>query len=170
MSELLIMKTLLERYPELQKQQISCHAAHEKEGRMMPCGKCEKCRRIIGMMVALDADPRRCGYTEKQIENGLQQLSEQPIKQLGSDAGHLYYLLLRKGVLTASEHTKKLGRAHPEILKLRFDRARSRIEDVPAPTREPLFRILGSGAAGCVKRDVGGWTPMDLDETLRKTT
>jgi hypothetical protein len=47
LSEILIMKILLKRYPELQQHQISCHAAHEVDGRMYPCGKCEKCRRII---------------------------------------------------------------------------------------------------------------------------
>ena len=44
LSELLIMKILLNRYPELQMHQVSCHAAHEVDGRMFPCGKCEKCR------------------------------------------------------------------------------------------------------------------------------
>ena len=33
LSELLIMKVLIKRYPELQKQQVSCHAAHEVGGK-----------------------------------------------------------------------------------------------------------------------------------------
>ncbi len=30
-----------------------------------PCGRCEKCRRVVGMLKALGADPGRCGYTER---------------------------------------------------------------------------------------------------------
>jgi len=161
-SELLIMKILINRYPELQKHQISCHAAHEAAGRMLPCGKCEKCRRIIGMMVALDADPRRCGYTDQQIERGLQQLAVHPIKQIDSDAGHLYYLLLQKGALPHNPHTRKLARPHPEILKLRFDAVRSRLGDLPDPVREPLFQILDKEAHGSVKKVAGAWKPVAL--------
>jgi hypothetical protein len=163
-SELLIMKILIGRYPDLQKHQISCHAAHEEKGRMLPCGKCEKCRRIIGMMVALDADPRRCGYTDEQIGWGLQQLAIHPIKQIGSDAGHLYQLLLDKGALPLNEHTRKLARSHPEILKIRFDTQRSRLADIPNPVREPLFRILETEAAGSVKKEVGGWKSVALTQ------
>ncbi|MGB5654863.1 MAG: hypothetical protein WBM56_13630 [Robiginitalea sp.] len=161
-SELLIMKILISRYPELQKQQISCHAAHEASGRMLPCGKCEKCRRIIGMMIALDADPRRCGYTDKQIEWGLHQLTLHPIKQIDSDAGHLYHLLLQKGAIIKNPHTQKLARPHPEILKIRFDTARSRLADLPNPVREPLFRILESEADGSVKKTAGEWNTVAL--------
>lgn len=166
LSELMIMKTLIDRYPELQKHQISCHAAHEEEGRMLPCGKCEKCRRIIGMMIALDADPKRCGYTDPQIEQGLQQLAIHPVKQIGSDAGHLYHLLLQKKAIPLNEHTKKLARAHPEILKLRFDRERSRLEDLPGPVRIPLFRILETAATGSVQKTNRVWKPINLTDSV----
>ena len=62
------MKTLIKRYPELQKHQVSCHAAHEVEWRMYPCGKCEKCRRIIGMLKAIDENPSACGYSEDKLQ------------------------------------------------------------------------------------------------------
>lgn len=58
LSELLIEKILLERYPHLQAKQVSCHAAHKEEGRIHPCGRCEKCRRIVGMLAALGGTPR----------------------------------------------------------------------------------------------------------------
>ena len=68
LSELLIEKILCERYPGLQKHQLSCHATHNGKGEILPCGKCEKCRRIIAMLSAINADPKRCGYTKSQIE------------------------------------------------------------------------------------------------------
>jgi hypothetical protein len=41
LSELLVEKVLDERYPELLAVQMSCHATHEENGRILPCGKCE---------------------------------------------------------------------------------------------------------------------------------
>ena len=44
-SELLIETVLATRYPELLAQQVSCHAASIEGERVVPCGRCEKCRR-----------------------------------------------------------------------------------------------------------------------------
>lgn len=141
-SELLILKILVKRYPDLQKHQISCHAAHEQNGKMLPCGNCEKCRRIVGMLKALDEDPTRCGYTAVQIEKGLEALSKRSVKQIGSDAAHLYHLLVTKNLITKNEHTELLAKAHPEIVGLRFDNERSMLSDLPKHIRKPLFNIL----------------------------
>lgn len=166
LSELLIMKVLVERYPELQQQQVSCHAAHEKDGRMYPCGNCEKCRRIIGMLKALDHDPRRCGYTDEQVARALKGLESKNVKQIGSDAAHLYYLLLSKGLIAKNERTQKLARPHPEILQLRFDLERSNPADLPPSVRAPLFKLLLEQAAGAVKLEHGKPQPIELDEAF----
>lgn len=168
LSELLIMKVLTRRYPQLQATQMSCHAAHEDEGHMRPCGKCEKCRRIIGMMVALEADPRNCGYTESQVANGLGQLASRSIKQIGSDASHLYHLLMESGKLQQNAFTLKAARPHPEILKLRFDRERSCMEDLPEAVRTPLFDILQHYAEGCVRRTGSRWEPFDINTLIQE--
>ena len=164
LSELLIMKILVKRYPDLQKHQVSCHAAHEVNGRMYPCGKCEKCRRIIGMLRSLDEDPEHCGYNQIQIANGLQALESRSIKQLGSDASHLYYLLLKKNLIDKNEFTKKAAREYPEITKLRFDKGRNNLEDLPKYIRKPLFEILNQYADGAVKRMDNRWKEVVLSE------
>jgi hypothetical protein len=166
MSELLIMKVLIKRYPHLQRQQISCHAAHEVQGRMYPCGKCEKCRRIIGMLKSLDENPEGCGYGEAQIEHGLKALESHSVKQIGSDASHLFYLLLEKNLIARNPFTEKAARAHPEITKLRFDKERSNLEDMPEYTRKPLFDILTQYADGAVKRENRRWMDVKVDEAL----
>ncbi len=164
LSELLIMKVLIKRYPELQKHQVSCHAAHEVDGRMFPCGKCEKCRRIIGMLKALDEDPERCGYSDSQIKQGLKALETHSVKQIGSDASHLYYLLLEKNLIARNDFTLKVAREHAEITKLRFDPERSRLEDMPEYVRRPLFDILTLYADGAVKRVNRQWLEVKVDE------
>jgi hypothetical protein len=166
LGELLIMKILIKRYPELQKHQISCHAAHEVEGRMYPCGKCEKCRRIIGMLKALDENPERCGYSAEQIEFGLKALEKKSVKQLGSDASQLYYQLLQKQLIENNEFTRKVAKEYPEINKLRFDQERSNLEDMPRHIRKPLFDILTSYSDGAVIRMNKQWVSVDVVESF----
>jgi hypothetical protein len=161
LSELLILKILVKRYPDLQRLQVSCHAAHEEDGKMLPCGNCEKCRRIIGMLKALDEDPKRCGYSDEQIAKGLTALSQKSIKQIGSDAAHLYHILLSKGLLPDNEHTRKLAKAHPEIMQLRFDQERSQLADLPDFIIEPLMSIYKQYAPA-VKRTGKGWEDLAL--------
>jgi predicted PP-loop superfamily ATPase len=166
MSELLIMKVLIKRYPELQKHQVSCHAAHEVGGRMHPCGKCEKCRRIVGMLKALDENPQVCGYSEVQTAQGLKALESHSVKQIGSDASHLYYLLLSKKLIQRNRFTEKVASEHVEITKLRFDKERSNLEDLPKYIRKPLFDILLQYADGAVKRENKRWIDVRMDEVF----
>ena len=166
LSELLIMKVLIKRYPELQEHQVSCHAAHELEGRMYPCGKCEKCRRIIGMIKVLDENPEKCGYNQNQIADGLKALTTKSIKQIGSDAAHLYYLLSEKNLIEHNDFTAKASKAHPEIMKLRFDQERSNLEDMPSHIRKPLFTILSEYADSTVKRINNRWVEQKIDNNF----
>ncbi len=170
LSELLIMKALIKRYPELQEQQISCHAAHEANGRMYPCGKCEKCRRIIGMIKALDENPEKCGYSEAQITDGLIALATKSVKQIGSDAAHLYFMLLEKNLIERNEFTIKAARQHDEIMKLRFDHERSKLEDMPSHIRKPLFEILSKYANGAVKREDKHWIDIAINDDFLTET
>ena len=74
------------------------------------------------MLMALDEDPSRCGYDKTQIEKGLEALSSRGVKQLGTDAAHLYHLLLSKGLIQENDHTRKLAKNHPSIEKLNLSR------------------------------------------------
>ena len=170
MSELLIMKMLTKRYPELQQHQVSCHAAHKVGEKMHPCGRCEKCRRIVGMLRALDENPENCGYDKDQIASGLSALERQSIKQIGSDASHLYYLLLTKNLITQNDHTKRLAKKHAEITKLRFDKERSNLADIPLYIRKPLFDLLSVYADGAVQWTGRTWKEMELDELFLTAT
>ena len=162
LSEMLIMKMLVQRYPELQKEQVSCHASHEKEGRIHPCGNCEKCRRIVGMLTVLDEDPRRCGYTQEQISNCLRSLGSKSVKQIGSDAAHLFHLLITKGLITPSAGIARLSKPYPRILKLRYDHERSQFTDIPNDLRVPLIRAFLEHADGSVRLKAHQWQEFDV--------
>ena len=162
LSEMLIEKILVERYPDLQRHQVSCHAAHKDGDFVKPCGKCEKCLRIISLLRALDADPGRCGYTPEQVERALKDVVKKGVHQEAEGIRHLAFLLHGKGLLSEA----RLGgvRAHdrPEIMNLRFDNERSPLDGIPLDIRDPLYRICMAHAEGAVRRRGRSWLPLDL--------
>jgi creatinine amidohydrolase/Fe(II)-dependent formamide hydrolase-like protein len=161
LSELLILKILAARYPDLQRHQVSCHATHKEGDRVRPCGRCEKCRRIVGMLKALDADPTRCGYTNEQIADCLRDLADRGIHQESDGAEHLLHLLTDKGLLPQAPPGAARSRAQPHILKLRFDKERSPLDTVPTDLREALLRLCLEHADGAVKRSGRLWIDFD---------
>ena len=118
------------------------------------------------MLRALDEDPSRCGYTKEQIAGGLNALERQSVKQIGSDASHLYYLLLSKNLISKNDHTRRLGKQHGEITKLRFDKERSTLSDIPVNIRKPLFALLYQYADGAVQRSGHRWNDIELNDAF----
>jgi creatinine amidohydrolase/Fe(II)-dependent formamide hydrolase-like protein len=162
LSELLIQKTLVERYPDLQQQQTSCHATHKEGERVYPCGHCEKCRRIIAMLKAIGADPAQCGYSPSQSQDCLKKIHDQRISQEAAGVRHLFFLLAQKGLIDAKEIPPKIVREQPEILKLRFDSKASPINSIPTDLRKPLFRIFLKHAGGAVLHSGRSWEKVDV--------
>ena len=122
------------------------------------------------MIKALEEEPEKCGYSEVQIANGLNALASKPVKQIGSDAAHLYHMLLDKELIEKNEFTERAAKKHAEIMKFRFDHERSNLEDMPEWVRKPLFNILGQYADGAVERADNKWIDIELnDDFLNKT-
>lgn len=114
------------------------------------------------MLSALDVAPQHCGYTDQQIKEGLLSLSSQKLKQIGTDASHLYHLLEEKGLITPPE--SKSYKAYPHIMNLRFDRERSPIYHTPLDLRAPIFKIFLEHAEGAVFFRDHQWSPIDIFE------
>jgi creatinine amidohydrolase/Fe(II)-dependent formamide hydrolase-like protein len=157
LSEILIEKILVERFSDLQQHQVSCHATHTSGNRVRPCGKCEKCRRIVGMLVALDADPTRCGYSEDQITSCFKNLTEKGIHQEKEAIQHLAYLLKQKGVLDNAKLGPVKGKNQPEVLKLRFDPEKSPINGIPVLLRAHIYKIFLEHSTGAIRHYAHGW-------------
>jgi creatinine amidohydrolase/Fe(II)-dependent formamide hydrolase-like protein/7-cyano-7-deazaguanine synthase in queuosine biosynthesis len=157
LSELLIEKTLVDRYPQLFALQVSCHAAHKDGERVRPCGKCEKCRRIVGMLRAIDGDPAVCGFAPDQVEDCLKALARRGVHQESDGAEHLAFLLSQKGLITPASGSPMIARERPQIMKLRFDPERSPVECVPRDLRAGLYNILLEHAQGAVQRNGRVW-------------
>jgi creatinine amidohydrolase/Fe(II)-dependent formamide hydrolase-like protein len=165
LSELLIEKILVERFPDLQRLQTSCHAAHTEGERVVPCGRCEKCRRVVGMLRALGADPTRCGYRPEQVEECLRALASSGVHQEAAGEGQMMTMLIEHGLLPSNALVKGRVGAHPEVLKIRIDRERSPLDGVPADLRRGLYRVFLDHANGAVRRFGRVWVPVNpLDD------
>ena len=162
LSELLIEKILVKRYPDLQQQQTSCHATHKEGERVFPCGQCEKCRRIVAMLKAIGADPVQCGYSPSQIQDCLEKLPHKRVSQEAEGAQHLFFLLAKKGLIETKALLPKAAEEHPEILKLRFDSKSSPINSIPSDLRKPLYRIFLKHADGAVLRSGRSWEKVNI--------
>jgi creatinine amidohydrolase/Fe(II)-dependent formamide hydrolase-like protein len=152
LSEMLIETTLASRYPDLLALQTSCHASHTEGERIRPCGKCEKCRRIVGMLEAIGQDPRACGFTNGQIADCLKAIFDRGVHQELPAVRHLGHLLHTKGKLPGPFLGRVKAQPAPEVMKLRFDRERSPMNAVPRDLRTSLHRILREEAHGAVMR------------------
>jgi len=160
-SELLIQKILAERYPELFRHQMSCHAAHLLAGRVRPCGRCEKCRRIVGVLSAFGLDPRRCGYTSAQVDACLTALGTAGVHHEREAAEHLAWLLAEQGLLAVGGQGLPPPRRRPRVMQLRFDPTAAPAGTVPPDLSAPLIRLLLQHADGAVRRDGRRWQPHD---------
>ncbi|MGD2070223.1 MAG: creatininase family protein [Gemmatimonadota bacterium] len=161
LSELLVQKTLVERFPLLQAQQVSCHAASVKGDRVAPCGRCEKCRRVVAMLTAVGADPTRCGYSAEQVETCLAAVATGELHQEAANAEHVRWLLQEAGRLPAPGRGALPARPHPEIVHLRFDERRSPPQAVPLDLRRALWPVLLQHAEGALRRSGRNWIPWD---------
>ena len=161
LSEFMIEKMLVQRYPDLQEHQISCHAAHIEENRVKPCGKCEKCRRIVGMVIAMGSDPQKCGYTPQQIRNCLQALEKESIHQEAEGAEHLLAVLQEKKIITPWLKTSR----HTEIESLRFHPEFSPIDELP-PDLFRIYKIFSQYAENILVWQKNQWQSALLEQLL----
>ena len=143
---------------------MSCHATHKDGERVKPCGKCEKCRRIVGMLSATDVNPENSGYTPKQIEDSLRSLETKSIHQEKAGSQQLLYMLYNKGLINPpSENASKL-KENNEVLNLRFDNDRSTFNAIPNDLRQSLYNIYLEYTKGAVKRVDRRWVSIDLQK------
>lgn len=161
LSELLIQQVLTERYPALHRHQISCHAATMRGDRARPCGQCEKCRRIVGMLKTIGADPHVCGYTDEQIVRCIRELATRSTRQERPVIEHAAFMLWKRGVLSEPAIGTIRAREHPTVRKLRFDQQCAPLDGIPVDLRKPLYEILLQHAEGAVKRHGKLWIEFD---------
>ncbi len=162
LSELLVQKTLAERYPELLRLQVSCHATHRGDGVVRPCGRCEKCRRIVAMLVALGKEPSECGYGPEAVAGCLASLAKEGINQEKAGVAQLAHMLREGGHLKGPTLGGVRPRPHPEVLAVRVDAERSPLSALPRDLVQPLAPLFLDHARGAVRRVGRLWVETDF--------
>ena len=89
------------------------------------------------MLVALGADPTRCGYSDDQIGGCLQALEEHPPHQEAPAIEHLMKMLVDREAIELSPKAARVVKARPEVMKVRIDNERSPVDAVPAVVPQP---------------------------------
>jgi uncharacterized NAD-dependent epimerase/dehydratase family protein len=157
LSELLVLKILTERYADLQRHQVSCHMASIRGERAFPCGRCEKCHRVVGMLKALGADPTHCGYTEDQVRRCLEQLPQKSLHQESASSQHTLYLLSKNSLIEAQAEYNP----NNEVEHLRFDNENSPPDTIPKKIRDQIVKIQMEHASGALMKKGKKWINYD---------
>ena len=159
LSELLVLKLLVERYPELQRHQVSCHMAHIEGERAFPCGRCEKCHRIVGMLEALGAGPGRCGYNDVQIAECLARLPQKALHQESASSRQTLHLLAGRNLIDDS--AAAAYEPHEEVEHLRFHKEISPKDVIPDSIREKIIGIQMEHSRGALRWEKGEWVSFE---------
>jgi len=157
LSEMLIETVLSKEYPELQKHQVSCHAAHTEKERVYPCGKCEKCRRIVGMLTAIGVNAKNCGYSKKQIEQCLKEIVKKGVSQEEEGVKQMIFMLHSLGKIELADDKISQLKSFPEVLNLRFHNERSPVNVIPSDLRKELYEIYLKHAQEALKYSERKW-------------
>lgn len=111
------------------------------------------------MLLALGADPARCGYSREQIDECLKRLVTGGVHQEGPAAEHLMHLLVEKNLVAADPKAATGVRPRPEVMCLRFDPDRSPMDGIPVDLRAPLLTTLLEHAEGALRKSGRLWVP-----------
>jgi creatinine amidohydrolase/Fe(II)-dependent formamide hydrolase-like protein len=114
------------------------------------------------MLKALDMDPRRCGYSDSQIQRCLEEFVDKGVSQEEPGKAQLGYMLMEKGLIEVPQKQKKTFRPHPEILHLRFHPSRSPLDGIPVDLRLPLFKIYLQHCPGALIKRGRTWEPLQV--------
>jgi hypothetical protein len=124
-----------------------------KGERAFPCGRCEKCHRVVGMLKALGVNPSRLGYTEDQIKRCLAALPEKSLHQESASSQHTLFMLAKKGLI----EPKDAYAQNNEIEHLRFDSENSPQKVMPKKIRDRILRIQMEHASGALLKKREKW-------------
>jgi creatinine amidohydrolase/Fe(II)-dependent formamide hydrolase-like protein len=114
------------------------------------------------MLVALGEDPRRCGYTDEQIQACLSALFRKGVyTQASAEAGQLFYMLAQVDNIHMPADAAQSAKPYPEIMQVRFDPKVSPINGIPSDLRRGLYRIFMEYADGAVERTANRWRNVD---------
>ena len=151
-SGLVDQNILVRRYPDLAKQQRSCHSCHIKNGIIYPCGVCSKCLGILLYLLANGIDPTLMNYQKKDIDNFYRTVGASTLKLDKDEKDQSFYLLKQQGSIPkvqCVDHIQQIH-IHPSTCDPNL---------YPPQFRDGLLRILEEYTTGYCVLQNGQWVP-----------
>jgi hypothetical protein len=153
-SGLVDQKILVDRYPQLAKQQRSCHSCHNENGKMYPCGTCSKCLGVMLYLLANKTNPAIMNYRKKDIEYFYNNVGASSLKLDKDEKDQSFFLLKGKGtvpVVSFVDHVQKMH-VHPTTCDPQL---------YPEQFRDGLLKILEEYTTGYCRLKNGEWVPVE---------
>lgn len=151
-SGLVDQNILVRRYPELAKQQRSCHSCHIKDGMIYQCGTCSKCLGILLYLLANTIDPTFMNYQQKDIENFYKNVGASSLKLDKDEKDQSFFLLKQKDsipTVQCVDHVQKIH-VHPATCNPTL---------YPKQFRDGLLRIIEEYTTGYCLLKNEKWEP-----------
>ncbi len=152
-------RILVSRYPNLAKQQRSCHSCHFENGLVVPCGTCSKCLGILLYLLANKMDPRIMNYRQKDVDGFSKTVGKSCLRLDEDEKNQSFYLLREKGKFSEVKAVDHVERIH-------FYSETCNPDFVPKKFREKILGIFEQYTNGYCKLDGETWVPMEKKEAL----
>jgi len=150
----IVERILIHRYGEIFALQRSCHSCSSMDGSIIPCGKCSKCMGVIMLILGSNGDPRRIGYTDKDIETA--RISSDKLRLDSDEIEYLYSLEKRDSHVTGI-HVLPLDKMPFSLL--------------PEKIRDAALPIFIQYTSGIYSLDHGEWKQdQKYDSIIRRSS
>ena len=139
---LIVERILFSRYPDLARNQRSCHSCHIEGEEVIPCGTCSKCMGILLFLLANKIDPQLIRYTKQAVESFPTRVKTSNLK-LDKDEKEQSFFLMQGGAGPEVRSVDHVERIH--------NGPSCSMEYVPAPFRDGLLSIMEEYTKGYCK-------------------
>ena len=156
-SGLVDQQILAQRYPQLARQQRSCHSCHSEHGEMYPCGICSKCLGILLYLLASKSDPTIMNYRQKDIDYFYANVGASSLKLDKDEKDQSFFLLKGKGSVPEVSYVDHVEKIHifPAICDPLL---------YPKQFRDGLLKILEQYTTGYCRLEKGEWVPTEKSQ------
>ncbi len=155
-SGLIVEKILIKRYPELVKNQRSCHSCHFEKNEVIPCGRCSKCLGILLFILATHEDPKIMNFKEKDIISFSNRVTPSNLRLDQDEKDQSFYLIGQKRNIPQVKSIE-----HVEKIHLKSDTCN--LDLIPKNLRSKILNIIEQYTTGyCEMRDDKWITPKEI--------
>jgi hypothetical protein len=156
-SGLIVERVLTRRYPQLARDQRSCHSCHFEKDKIVPCGKCSKCQGILLFLLANQVDPSIIEYREEDVTALPKRVAKGVLRLDEDEREHSLFLSKLPGLA---------GKEYSHIETLHLNKPTGDLELLPARFRDPLLKILAEYTKGFTKLEGNSWKPVNSPKEL----